>query len=87
MNDNEAPRPKPAPPKPKAPEAPPAQSAEKIKKSMEYGKPQDKPKFVRKPHLTDRPFVQNEGLKALQKELAQKQKPRRGQRRPNKESK
>ena len=61
-----------------------------------YGAPQEagaliskveKPKFVRRPHLTDRPFRAHEGLLALQKQMEDSKPARQGQRRNNKEKK
>lgn len=75
--------PKPGPPKPKPPVAtvePPEFDREIVAPSVA------KPKFVRKPHLTNRPFVGHEGLQALQKSMQAKPTPR-GQRRTNKEKK
>lgn len=43
-----------------------------------------KPKFVRKPHLTERPFKEHPGLQELHRQL-EKKSPRRGQRRNSKE--
>lgn len=84
MTTSDTPRPKPAPPKPKpVPTIPPA-----VKST-----PDAKPKFVRKPHLTDKPFKAHEGIQklaeALAKPIPEKKypTPRRGQRRTNKEKK
>lgn len=58
MNSSDTPRPKPAPPKAKTlvgNATPPAEN--------------EKPKFVRRPHLTERPFKAHEGLAALRKQM------------------
>lgn len=46
----------------------------------------EKPKFVLKPHLTERPLKGHEGLEALKKQL-EDSSPKRPQRRNNKEKK
>lgn len=71
MTTSETPRPKPGPPK-KAP--------------VVAEVPKEKPKYIRKPHLTDKPFQAHSGLQQLQKEMANLT-PKRGQRRTNKEKK
>lgn len=55
MNPNEVPKPKPP-----------------VKHTTVAGKaepPKEKPKYVRKPHLTDNPFRAHEGLKAMSKNM------------------
>lgn len=85
------PRPKPAPPKKPLVGLDAAKIEKAAEAVQELAKvlatpPAPKPPFVRKPHLTDSPFRQHEGLKALKQQMEKKQ-PRRGQRRPNKEKK
>lgn len=58
MTTNDTPRPKPAPPKPRPEPAKVRQEA-----------PKEKPKFVRKPHLTEKPFKDSEEMQKLQKSL------------------
>jgi len=91
MNTNaEAPRPKPGPPKPKATPYPQlaeaattaANAVAELGKALEA--PLPKPKFVRKPHLTEKPFRNHEGLQALAKQMEKKPTPRRGQRQTKK---
>lgn len=88
MTENEKPRPKPAPPKPRTK---PGESPEVGVLREKINRPEPvKPKFVRKPHLTARPFKDSEELAKLQKQMentSKKPTPRRGQRRTNKESK
>jgi hypothetical protein len=86
MTTDEKPRPKPAPPKPRTK---PGESPEVGELREKINRPEpikEKPKFVRKPHLTDRPFKENAELQKLQKSM-EHTTPRRGQRRSNKESK
>jgi len=64
MTSSDTPRPKPAPPKPKPTAEAPVKAANTPKA--------EKPKFVRKPHLTERPFKAHEGLLELQKQLEKK---------------
>lgn len=81
MTTNETPRPKPAPPK-------------KSLQDIEATTPlktvtNEKPKFVRKPHLTEKPFRSHEGLQALKKSMDQagKKTQKKPVRRNNKEKK
>lgn len=91
----ETPRPKPAPPKPKVTISEVAEAFKEMGEAAEKGaeavaKTLPKREFVRKPHLTERPFQSHPGLQELQKNLAPKKKPvnkRRGQSRTNKEKK
>lgn len=47
----------------------------------------EKPKYVLKPHLTERPLKQHEGLMALRKQMEDRKPKRSGQSRTNKEKK
>lgn len=82
----EKPRPKPAFPKPKVPVVEPVVAPTPEPIGVDISK-REKPKFVRKPHLTERPFQSHEGLQALQKQMESQKPKRRGQRRTNKEKK
>lgn len=60
MNTSDTPTPKPAPPKrPQVDQVFDGKTAA----------PSEKPKFVRKPHLTERPLKNHDGLLALRKKM------------------
>jgi hypothetical protein len=65
-------------PKPHAPAKAEEQSAPKPVE------PKEKPVFVRKPHLTDRPFKGHEGLQALRNSMPQEPRRKPNQRRGGK---
>lgn len=90
MTINTTPIPKPAAPKPKAPvrEVTPSELHNGYADPVMVGvNTSDKPKFMRRPHLTDRPFRSHEGLLAMQKQMEDSKPARQGQRRNNKEKK
>ena len=79
MTTSDSPRPKPGPPKAKAPVA-----EEKKVISSAPAAPKERPKYVQKPHLTERPFKNHEGLLAIRKSL---ESANRSQSRAKKETK